>query len=61
MPYIQIDMLEGRSAEQIKKVVKDITEVMVNDANASADAVNIVVRESSKDHIAVGGVLKSEM
>ncbi|EHN59716.1 2-hydroxymuconate tautomerase [Oenococcus kitaharae] len=61
MPYIQIDMLEGRSAEQIKKVVKDITEVMVNDANASADAVNIVVRESRKDHIAVGGVLKSEM
>ncbi len=61
MPYIQIDMLEGRSHEQIKKIVKDITEVMVQDANAKAEAVHIVVRESKTDHIAAAGILKSEM
>ncbi|MDR0899236.1 MAG: 2-hydroxymuconate tautomerase family protein [Lactobacillaceae bacterium] len=61
MPEIQIDMLEGRTPEQIKAVVKNITDVMVKDAGAKPEAVHIVIREFKADHYALGGKLKSEL
>ncbi|WP_439424892.1 2-hydroxymuconate tautomerase [Oenococcus alcoholitolerans] len=61
MPLIQIDLLKGRSRQQIKRLVKDITDAVVEDAGAKREAVNIVIRESDPDHIAAGGVLKSEL
>lgn len=61
MPLIQIDLLKGRSRQQIKRLVKDITDAVVEDAGAKREAVNIVIRESDPGHIASGGVLKSEL
>ncbi|OIL35846.1 4-oxalocrotonate tautomerase [Oenococcus oeni] len=61
MPEIQIDMLKGRSHEQIKQIVKDITAVMVKDGKAKPEAVHIVVREFEANHYDLGGVLKSDM
>ncbi|EJO07880.1 4-oxalocrotonate tautomerase [Oenococcus oeni AWRIB548] len=54
-------MLKGRSHEQIKQIVKDITAVMVKDTKAKPEAVHIVVREFEANHYALGGVLKSDM
>jgi 4-oxalocrotonate tautomerase len=61
MPEIQIDMLKGRSHDQIKAIVKNITEVMVKDGGAKPEAVHIVVREFDADHYSLGGTLKSEL
>jgi 4-oxalocrotonate tautomerase len=61
MPEIQIDMLKGRTPAQIKKVVENITKVMVEDANAKPEAVHIVIREFEADHYALGGKLKSDL
>lgn len=61
MPEVQIDMLEGRTPEQIKAIVKNITEVMVNDAGAKRESVHIIIREFDADHYAVGGTLKRDL
>lgn len=60
MPIVQVELLKGRSHEQLAKMVKDITDVIVTDAGASREAVHVILREMPKDHYAVGGVLKSD-
>lgn len=60
MPIVQIDMLEGRTSEQKREMVKQITEAIVQTANCPADAVTIVIREATKQHIAKAGILMSD-
>ncbi len=60
MPIVQIDMLEGRSLEQKREMVRKITEVITETANCPADAVTIVIREASKQHIAKAGIFMAD-
>ncbi|MDF7626540.1 4-oxalocrotonate tautomerase [Leuconostocaceae bacterium ESL0723] len=60
MPIVQIELLEGRSHDQLAKLVQDVTDVIVEDTGASRSAVHVILREMSKDHYAVGGTLKSD-
>lgn len=60
MPIVQVELLEGRTHQQLAKMVKDITDAIVEDAGASREAVHVIVREMPKDRYSVGGVLKSE-
>lgn len=60
MPIVQVELLEGRTHEQLAKMVKDMTDVIVTDIGASREAVHIILREMPKDHYSVGGVLKSD-
>lgn len=57
MPIVQIDMIEGRSVEQKREMVKKMTEVICETAKCPADAVTIVIREAAKQHIAKAGTL----
>jgi 4-oxalocrotonate tautomerase len=57
MPHVQITMLEGRTTEQRRKIAKRITEVMVEEANATADAVSISFVQVPKDCYARNGIL----
>ncbi|WP_459524748.1 2-hydroxymuconate tautomerase [Leuconostoc lactis] len=60
MPIVQVELLEGRTQAQLAKMVKDITDVIVEDAGAAREVVHVIVREMPKDRYAVGGVLKSD-
>ncbi|MFZ3170605.1 MAG: 2-hydroxymuconate tautomerase [Carboxydocellales bacterium] len=60
MPVIEVKMLSGRSAEQRKEIVRQITDVMVNVAGARKEAVSVILHESSPEHYAVGGELFAE-
>ena len=60
MPIVQVELLEGRTHEQLVKMVEDITDVIVEDAGAAREAVHVILREMPKDHYSVGGVLKSD-
>jgi 4-oxalocrotonate tautomerase len=57
MPVIEVKMLSGRSAEQRKEIVRQITDVMVNVAGARKEAVSVILQEFSPEHYAVGGEL----
>jgi 4-oxalocrotonate tautomerase len=60
MPEVVVYILEGRSLEQKRGLVKDITAAVVKNFDVPADAVLVQIVESSKDNKAKGGVLFSE-
>jgi 4-oxalocrotonate tautomerase len=61
MPIVTINMIEGRSKEQKAQIVKEITDTLVRVAGAKPENVRISIREYSKDNLAKGGKLLSEL
>ncbi len=59
MPIVTVELLEGRSIEQKRKLVEGITEALVN-IGASREAVRIIIRDIPKYNFARAGVLASE-
>ncbi len=57
MPHIQVTMLKGRSTEQKRKLVKRLTDAMVEEAGATRDAVTVALVEVEKEDFARGGTL----
>ncbi|MDN6433931.1 MAG: 4-oxalocrotonate tautomerase, partial [Lacticaseibacillus paracasei] len=45
MPLVHIDLIEGRSPEQLKALVKDVTDAIVKDTGAPAEHIHIVLNE----------------
>jgi 4-oxalocrotonate tautomerase len=61
MPEVVVYILEGRSIEQKRGLVKDITAAVVKNAGAPPEAVTVSLIETAKTSKAKGGVLFSEM
>ena len=57
MPHIQITLLEGRTPEQKRKIVKRITETMIEEAGTTREAVSVAFVEVSQASFARAGVL----
>lgn len=60
MPYITVKSIEGRTVEQKRGLVKDITEAVVKNFGAPAEAVTIDIIEYSRDNMANAGQLFSD-
>lgn len=60
MPLINIKMLEGRTIEQKRDLVAQVTEAVVQTTGAPAERVSIVIEEMPKHHFAQAGKLMSE-
>ncbi|CCK22636.1 Probable tautomerase lp_1712 [Lacticaseibacillus paracasei] len=60
MPLVHIDLIEGRSPEQLKALVKDVTDAIVKDTGAPAEHIHIVLNEMAKEHYSVAGVPVSD-
>lgn len=61
MPEIVVYILEGRSPEQKRGLVKDITSAVVKNAAVPPEAVVVSLVETKKTDKGKGGVLFSEM
>jgi 4-oxalocrotonate tautomerase len=61
MPEVVVYMLQGRTLEQKRGLIKDITAAVVKNAGATPDAVTVSLVETAKDSKGKGGVLFSEM
>jgi 4-oxalocrotonate tautomerase len=61
MPEVVVYILEGRSLEQKRGLVKDITQAVVKNAGTSAEHVTVSLVETAKTSKGKGGVLFSEM
>jgi 4-oxalocrotonate tautomerase len=57
MPMVQITMLEGRTAEQKRRLAQRITDALVEEAGAKREGIMIAFHEVSKESYASGGVL----
>ena len=60
MPEVYVHALEGRTKEQKRALIRDITEAVVKHFNVPIDAVLVEIIENSRDNKAKGGVLFSE-
>ncbi len=61
MPEVVVFALEGRSAEQKRALMKDITDAVVKNFAVEPASVTVSLMETPKNHKAKGGVLFSEM
>jgi len=60
MPEVYVHAVEGRTKDQKKALIQDITNAVVKNFGVAADAVLVEIVESSRDNKAKGGVLFSE-
>jgi 4-oxalocrotonate tautomerase len=61
MPEVVVYAIEGRSVDQKRGLVRDITNALVKNYGVPAEAVVVTVVETAKHDKAKGGVLFSEM
>jgi 4-oxalocrotonate tautomerase len=60
MPTIHVNMYEGRSVDQKRKLVVAMTDAVVKSLEIKPEAVQILIHELPKNNVAVAGVLASE-
>ena len=60
MPEIVVFAAEGRTLDQKRGLVRDLTEAMVKNFNVGAEHVVVQIVEAPKTNKAIGGVLMSE-
>ena len=57
MPYVTVKAIEGRTVEQKRGLVKDITEAVVKNFNVEPDSVSIDILEYRKENLSKAGKL----
>lgn len=57
MPFIHIELVEGRTAEQKATLVKEVTDAVVKNTGASKESVHVILNEMKKSNYAKGGEL----
>ncbi|WP_099222827.1 2-hydroxymuconate tautomerase [Listeria costaricensis] len=61
MPIVTIKFLEGRSDEQKKALVADVTESVSKNLAAPKENIHVILEEMKKTDYAVGGIRKSDI
>jgi 4-oxalocrotonate tautomerase len=57
MPFVIVEMWKGRSVDQKRKLVRAITDAMIEHANCKPDHLHVVIHDVEKDSWARAGVL----
>ena len=60
MPLVSIKIIEGRTIEQKRGMVKDVTEAIVKNIGCPASAVHIDILEMKLENLSQGGKLFSD-
>lgn len=60
MPIVQVEIIKGRTLEQKRQMVQEVTAAISNTLACPPEAVNIIIREMEKENYAQGGKLYSE-
>lgn len=60
MPIVQIEILEGRTVEQKRAMVKEVTDAICRTLSTKPDAVRIIIRDMKFENFAAAGVLRSD-
>jgi len=58
MPIVTVDALEGRTVEQKRGLVKDITEAVMKNFDVGPEAVIVIIRDMEKKNFAKAGKLR---
>ena len=60
MPIVNVKLLEGRSDEQLKALVSEVTQAVEKTTGANKEAIHVVIEEMNPAHYGVAGVRKSD-
>ncbi len=60
MPTLRVELMEGRTAEQKKELVKALTQAVVQTLGSKPESVDILLYDIKRGDWATGGVLWSE-
>lgn len=60
MPTLRVELMEGRTPEQKKKLVEALTQAVVDSLGSKPESVDVVLFEIESRHWATGGKLWSE-
>lgn len=60
MPMIHVEMFAGRTAEQKRALVRELTDAFVRAAGGTPESVQIVLSDVEKDNWASAGQLYSD-
>ncbi len=60
MPLIEVTLVEGRSAAQLRTLVSALTQAAVDAVDAPLESVRVILREVPATHFAAGDVTIAE-
>ncbi|UXS74721.1 2-hydroxymuconate tautomerase [Staphylococcus chromogenes] len=61
MPIVTVQLIEGRTDEQLKALVAEVTDAVEKTTHAQRDAISVIVEEMKPQHYGVGGTRKSDV
>jgi 4-oxalocrotonate tautomerase len=60
MPIIHVNLIEGRTVEQKRKLVTAMTDAVVKSLEVKPETVRIIIHDIPKQNLAVAGTLRSD-
>lgn len=60
MPFVHVELVAGRSDEQLKAMMSDITTAVEKNTGAPREAIKVIVTEMEPNRFMDGGTLRSE-
>ena len=60
MPIIRVEMFKGRSSDQKRALVRELTDAFVSAAGGNPDSVHVVITDVDKENWGSGGQLLSD-
>ena len=55
MPFIRVELVEGRSQEQLTNMMKEITEAVHKNTGAPKEHIHVIINEMKQGTYAVNG------
>ncbi len=57
MPVVRIEMYDGRSVDQKRQLVKEVTDVVARVTGNTPEGVHVIIEEVKRENWAIGGLL----
>lgn len=61
MPIAEVHLLEGRTVEQKRKLIAEMTRAISESVDVKPEQVRIIIHEMPKEHFGIGGVLAKDL
>lgn len=61
MPFVQIEIREGRTLDQKRAMVKEVSEALKNTIDCQPQSIKIVIREMKRENFATNDTLDCDV
>jgi len=61
LPLVNIQIIEGRSEEQINTLIKNVTDSVIESLDAPRENVRVIITEVPKTHWSIGGTSAKDL